>query len=704
MVPHDRGFDEDRDGESLRTVSLCIFLFFIAVFPSFVGAGEPVLIKRQVLAFYDPQNFEDMNEVPIHRHLEVILNHLGLDVIYRSTRDPLPAEEEMSQVRAVLTWFFEDEVFSDPDAYCRWLSDRMARGVKWVALGKPGFSRGGDHGQTPPSCEQAFRDLGADYLGESSIDELFIEIVEKDSRMVEFERPLNFTEDLRYVLIRPVDAAAKVYLKLRRTDMDDSVSSLVFTTARGGFANAGLVVYEDKVLSKIKWRLNPFLFFEEAFALKGLPRPDISTLNGRRVFMTHIDGDGIFNLSHIDRKSFSGEVILDEILKKYDDIPHSVSIITGYLDMPEYQDKRANTLYSNLFSLENVEPAAHGHAHPLIWKKGTVAVQVPGYDFDPKYEIQGSVTRVRELLKSLQIDKPVHLFFWTGDCLPTAEQLSMAREFDLLHINGGDSRFDRIFDSYAFLSPNGLSRGGERQIYASFPNENVFTNLWKGPFYGFRDIVESFRNTESPVRLKAIDIYYHFYTGERMAALRALSLAFEYALAQKIFPIFESDYILMARDFFDARLSVLASGGFRIENAGKMRTVRFDETTRNLDLARSSGVIGFSHYQGSLYVHLDDSATHDVYLTETNPSRPFVEEASFHVHDFAVSKNKAQFYKKGWGESVAVLGGFSPKRIYKVTAGSEVQSLVADSAGRLAIKFEKSEGGGAKTEVKIESF
>jgi hypothetical protein len=395
---------------------------------------------------------------------------------------------------------------------------------------------------------------------------------------------------------------------------------------------------------------------------------------------------------------------LDEILKKYDDIPHSVSIITGYLDIPEYQSGRATALYSKLFSLENVEPAAHGHAHPLVWKKGTVAVQVPDYDFDPKYEIQGSVTRVRELLKSLGINKPVNLFFWTGDCLPTAEQLSMAREFDLLHINGGDSRFDRIFDSYAFLSPNGLNRSGERQIYASFPNENVFTNLWKGPFYGFRDIVESFRNTESPVRLKALDIYYHFYSGERMAALRALSLAFEYALSQKVFPVFESEYVLMARDFFDSRLSILAGNGFRIENAGKVRTIRFDGTTQNLDLKRSAGVIGFLHYQGSLYVHLDDSLAHDVYLTDNNPSRPFIEEASFYVSDFVVSKNKIRFYKKGWRDSTAVLGGFLPSRIYKVIAGSEVQTLTADPAGRLTMTFAKSEGSGAEVEVKIESF
>lgn len=643
-----------------------------------------------------------MNEVPIHRHLEVVLNHLGMDVVYRSTRDPLPTDEEMAGFRAVLTWFFEDEAFQDPDAYCRFLSNAMGRGVKWVALGKPGFSRGGDRGQTPPACLEAFRLLGAEYLGESSIDELFLEIVEKDPRLVEFERPLNFTEDLRYVLVRPLDKTAKVYLKLKRTDMDDSVSALVFTTPRGGFVNAGFVIYEDKVLNKIKWRLNPFLFFEEALALKGLPRPDISTINGRRVFMTHIDGDGIFNLSHIDRESFSGEIILDEILKKYDAIPHSVSIITGYLDIPEYQSQRATALYSNLFSLANVEPAAHGHAHPLVWKKGTVAVNVPGYDYDPKYEVQGSVTRVRELLKSLGIAKPVNLFFWTGDCLPTAEQLSYARDFGLLHVNGGDSRYDRIFDSYAFLSPNGLNRGGERQVYASFPNENIFTNLWKGPFYGFRDIVDSFKNTESPVRLKAIDIYYHFYSGERMAALRALALAFEYALSQKIFPVFESEYVMMARDFFDTRIFELAGGGFRIESGGALRTVRFDRTDLNPDFARSTGLVGFTHYQGSLYVHLDESTAHEVFLTPSKPARPYVAEASFYVRDFTHSAGEMRFFKKGWGESAAVLSGLVPGKTYKITNGEDIQNLVADSSGHIAVKFATSERGGAETLVKVE--
>ena len=130
-----------------------------------------------------------------------------------------------------------------------------------------------------------------------------------------------------------------------------------------------------------------------------------------------------------------------------------------------------------------------------------------------------SVKYINETL--LPSGKKVRTFFWTGNCEPTPAAVKLCQELGIDNINGGDSIFDRKNPSYTSLAPLGVEVGGYRQIYAPNSNENIYTNEWHGPYYGFKFVLETFGNTESPVRIKPINIYYHYYSGERWAALNA---------------------------------------------------------------------------------------------------------------------------------------------------------------------------------------
>lgn len=686
----------------MKRRSAFFILLLTVVSSAQAAAPEDLEIPRKVIAFYDPSPGIALHQSPNHQHLEVILNHFGLDVEHRATTDPLPTSREMAGVRAIVSWFFGDRAVPDPRTYCSWVSRQMDAGVKWVSLNKPGLFAS-DSGEIPPECERLFEKLGARFLSERTEDPLFMEIVSKDSGMVEFERSLSLAEGLIYALVRPVDPALKCYLTMRRSDLERSDSCLAFTTPRGGFVQSTFVTYEDKALGKNKWRINPFRFFAEALELDGLPTPDVTTLNGRRMFMSHIDGDGIFNVSQIDRESYSGEVILKEILAAYPHVPFSVSVITGYLDMSEYAGEREMKLYHDLFAPRNVEVASHGYAHPLVWSKGTVALRVPGYRVDPKFEIQGSVAKMRWLMDVLGLTKTVESFFWTGDCLPTEEHLGFADDTGLLAVNGGDSRNDRVEDSYSFLKPIGLKRGTRRQIYASFGNENVFTNLWKGPYYGYRDIIGSFDRTESPIRIKPIDVYYHFYSGERGASLIELKNAYDHALSGPVFPVFMSRYVRMARDFFTTRIERIP-GGFRVRTGGDLRTVRLDGGTTGIDMARSTGVLGYKGFSGGLYVHLDDGRDHEIYPSAGRGTVPYLVESSFDVSGWKRKDGGVLFHKSGWLNSEAVLGGFSPKANYRVASGGDSVTAVADGNGLLHLSFETTEDGGEPVAVDVKKL
>ncbi len=665
---------------------ILIRLFFLSIlfFPLTLQASE-MDIPRKILAFYDSKANQDVATTNIHRHAEMPLNYLGLEVVYRSTIQSLPPESEMQGVRGVLSWFERVDAVPHPEEYCRWLVHQMEKGRRVVILGDPGVFKDSRRMMSPP-CLEVFRTLGLEYQGQSSDNAYFFEIVSKDSTMVEFERKLIFTEKLFYSKFQKKKADVRSYLTLKRSDLPQSDSVLAMASPRGGFVYKSYVKYDDRDLNKMHWRLQPFLFFEEAFGVAGLPRPDVTTLNGRRIFYSQIDGDGVVNISHIDQKRYSGEVIYDEILRKYAHVPITVGLITGYFHLPEFYSDRVRKLYQNIFELPNIEAGSHGYAHPFVWRTGVLALKIPGYQYKAEQEIDGSMKLLRDLLEVMKIKKPVSLFQWTGDCLPGEMEVARPWQLHVKNINGGGGRFDHDHDSYAFLLPLSIQRGPWRQIYASNFNENNYTNLWHGPYFGYSEVIETFKNTESPYRVKPIDVYYHFYSGERMASLKALQDVYDFALSQEIFSMQTSDYAQLVADFFPLKIRRLKEG-FQILNAGTVRTIRFDREMRAVDLERSRGVLGFRHHEGHLYVALDESPEHVLFLSHEKPQRPYVEEANFLLQNFRGNRARVTFLKKGWLPDEIILAGMVPQRTYRVDSGAQSFVAKSDSEGRLKVVF-----------------
>lgn len=675
-------------------MALCAILW-----PRVSRADEP--LRRKVLAFYDRKKNPDVFFTPLHQNLEFALNHLGLEVVYHPYQQPFPSHESLADYLGIITWNRAPVEGLVGEQYCPWLLEEMEQGRKLVVLEYLGVEKKPSQAAYSPACKAVLRRMGVEYHPEHSDDPLFLEVAEKNPAMMEFERLLNFADPLKYTLLKPTSNSVQVHLKLRRLDLEDSESSLVVTSAAGGYAHPSYVMLLNLVLDKREFILNPFLFLKTAFELGADPVIDTTTQNGRRLFYSQIDGDGIFNVSHIDRKSFAGHFILSEILQHYKELPITASLITGYFDKSQYQGDHIKKLYRDIFYLPNVEVAAHGHAHPLNWAKGTYAIRIPGYDYSPRYEVQDSVRRMRELMTELKISKPVDLFQWTGNCLPLKEHIAYAEEARLLNINGGDSIFDDQHKSYANLRPLSRLVDGHRQIYASFGNENTYTNLWHGPFYGYRRVIESFQNTENPLRLKPIDIYFHFYSGEHMGSILSLKQAYDHALAQNISPIFTSDYVRWIDDFFAAKISRLSGGGHRVENLGFARSLRFDEGKKFVDMQRSRGVLGFKHEKGNLYVHLDEGQSHEIYMSDKAPQNFYLVESNFALRDWMLTAEGLEFSAMIWLSPEMVLGGLVPGGSYRVTLPSAEVQMSADALGKMPLKWTASAVPGQWQKVRI---
>ncbi|MFH1724249.1 MAG: hypothetical protein ABII00_06460 [Elusimicrobiota bacterium] len=704
---------------------MAIFLSWSPAFGSDVYVGRE--LPRKILALYNkaqiPGKFPDIAYTELHLFAEMPLNHLGMDLVYHDVNEPLPAVRLLEGYRGIITWFPGLGSVPEPAAYCRWLHEAMDAGLKVVVLGDTGaYGRGADkHTRMGPACSRAFRRLGVELEEVGEPESGFLRIVRKDSGMVEFERRLSFSEFPEFRIVHALEGATS-YLRIGSSVDAMSHYEPVVTSPSGGIAVNPFVLYTNKQMEReraeegkdkyetfeaalspdeqFRWRINPFAFFEAAFGLHGWPRPDTTTINGRRIYYSHLDGDGFFNVSEYDHKSWSAAVYLKEVLERYPESPFSVSVVTGYYRMRRFGGPKAIKLSRKILGLPNVDPGSHGHTHPFIWHKEKLGIEVPGFEYSVEAEIRGSLDIINKEL--LPEGKRARLFQWTGDCMPGEEAIRLASEDGYLNMNGGDTRFDRRFNSVAFVTPLGRRIGDALQVYSSNSNENTYTNLWHGPYYGYREVIETFENTDSPRRLKPVNIYMHYYSSERIASIKALLSVYEWVHARPLFPIFAREYSRLVVDFFAMRIHRLGPGRYRFEGGSRVRTVRFDEEERYPDLERSKGVLGFRRYEGSLYVFFDEGRVRELALTEKPPSSPYLSEANFDVTGWRVDPDGVRFRKRGWWKGEMVLAGLPPERTYRIRAGRRRFKLRAGRDGRLSFRFPGSEGTGPPEAVLVE--
>lgn len=630
------------------------------------------------------------------------INYLGLYIRFHDIAWGLPAEEKMEGVFAILSWCKKQSMVN-ATPFCKWLTAQGKSGIRLVLMGELPFLRERTNGEYTATSliEDLFRAIDLDYLGDTTSNPLLIRIDKEDPEMVGFERPLDENDLEDYALILPRSDLVRSYLTISRADKPGSGSIGLCTTPNGGFSTGGAALYQELLSESFRWLINPFLFFERAFGVEGMPRFDTTTLFGRRIFYSHIDGDGLRNVSDVPGYVESGEVILKEIIQKYS-LPISASLISAEVHPEYFGNSHIERLATAIFAEENVETGAHGFSHPLNWAKGITAFAIPGYSEEIDAETlkgstelsesgykQGAIITVPtdEWLYAETVgaatyltkefcppEKPIAIVQWTGNCRPQARAIQMVDRADLLNINGGDGRLDRVNPTYTAVAPLTRTTSGERQTYTSNANDNIYTNSWKGPYYGQIYLLETFEQTEIPTlidgvprRVLPMNLYYHYYSGEKEASLWALRLIYEYVLKSPCIPIYTSHFCRIVKGFFSAKIDRLDDNGWRFAHYGACQTVRFDREVRWPDLERSKGVLGFQRWHDHLYVHLTEKGEATLYLTDTPPTQPYLIEASAPLTELSMEGRAIRFTTEALQDATYRFANLTPNTDYRIT-------------------------------------
>jgi len=96
-------------------------------------------------------------------------------------------------------------------------------------------------------------------------------------------------------------------------------------------------------------------------------------------------------------------------------------------------------------------------------------------------------------------------------------------------------------------------------------------------------------------------------------------------------------------------------------------------------------VIGFNHYQGSLYIHLENAKEAVILLTDSKPESTFLAQSSHRLFDWQASKESVFFRTKGFGKGQFMIANLLENAAYQVTIGSLTETIRSDAEGTLTL-------------------
>lgn len=570
-----------------------------------LGVGQVELLPRQVLAIHDESgHVANLASHEIHRVGTLPLNYLGLDAryVYVNAAEMAQLSQQVLAGRyaGVVTWFNRG-TFQETAPLMKLLDNARTQGVPVVFVGElPG-----------DAAMDAFgKDIGPTVRITTPLT------LDKRSPHVGFEiEPKPNVTSFTPSTLRP--GMGEVWLRVHSQANGDA--DVIAITPWGGFAADRYWKMDLPQDNGERWAVNPIEFFRAALKRRGdVPVPDVTTETGRRLLLVHVDGDGFPSRAELPGTPLASEVMLKEFLERYR-WPSTVSIIEGevgarglYAALTPLMEKTAR----QIFALPHVEMASHTYSHPFFWadaelgraREGrAMGLRIPGYQYNAAREISGARDYINTLAPP---GKQTRVVLWSGDTQPLEAPVRLAYQAGLLNMNSGNTWISKAEPSLTLVGPLGMMKGDWFQVYAPMQNENVYTNNWTGPFYGFERVIETFEMTDTPRRLKPVNIYYHTYIASKRASIASLHKVYGWAEAQlrqqQLHPVHASEYIERTLDWRRATVA-RTDAGLELRGGRQLRQWRVDAGSALPVFSAANGIAGHHRHASGDYLHATKS-------------------------------------------------------------------------------------------------
>ena len=601
-----------------------------------LGVSSVELMPRRVLVVHSPVASEyEQREIGPVLFGSMPLQYLGYVPEFVDTRH-LPEHPLAGRYAGVVVWLQTSPDGAEREKLLAWLSRQVGDAVPLALINQVEFLLG------TPMARTLGLTAGVAVRTTEPVS------VEQQDAMLGFESRLRPAVDGFFPLTLK---GGQALLTLRRGEERQAAAALA---PWGGYVlDPYAIVTLPGEDSGNRWVINPFEFLRRSLQLPDMPVPDTTTESGRRMLLVHMDGDGFVSRSELPGNRLAGEELRDRVVRRYP-LPMTISVIEAELSphgLHPTLSALAEKTAQEIFRAPQVAIASHSYSHPFYWQQAdqpategeTYHLKIPGYQFSLQREIEGSVRYIESRLAPP--GKKVEMFLWTGDCIPGNDAVDLTLRAGLLNMNGGDTTATRAYPTLTRVEGLGIQRGGGYQVFAPNQNENVYTNNWLGPYYGYERVIETFEFTGRPRRLKPIDIYFHTYLLTKRAGLLSFDRVMAYALRQEVTPVHAADYARKVLDF-QSFIVARTSTGWRVRGTGALRTLRLPPQLGVPDLARSQAVAGYRDGPDGLYVHLADGAA-ELVLAGRGAPVPRLESANARISAYEAQAGRQRWTLEG---------------------------------------------------------
>jgi hypothetical protein len=548
----------------------------------YLGVGSVEIMPRRILALYDgklPRS--GLAESRVHRFLAPILEYLGYAVDYQDVNQPLPDYALAGRYAGLVSWFDTDQL-EHPAAYREWLQRQLDSGLRIASFGRAGLDGTGDL-----IDKLGLKPAAGEIKGP-------IRILHKTPQMLGFEAPVRIR---KRGLKNWRAEGEKVLHHLTLQGAEEHRIDAIFTAPWGGVALDPYVV-EPGYGGTLRWIINPFEFLAQALQLPAMPVPDVTTESGRRLLLITINAQGGMEPAEMPGTPPAVDVIRDRILLEF---PIASTLFTGVdCAAGEVRQTGQDGLLKHVAGIGHLEvvDVSCGMSAPLVPAAGAA----PGQPYYP----------------------------W---------KIAM----NLRPADAANGSFPGERFSLTQVFPMGFSlRDGGYQVYGPLPYDDfTYTDQWRGPYDGYRRVIDIFKSTDQPYRTKPIHINYHLLSGSRIAAVDALREVYRWANAQDVLPVTAVGYASRVADFQSATISRDLNGTWRARGFSTLRTLRISPNLGAPDLSKSEGLRAVKDLPQGRYVDLMPGATEarlDFRLAAGAPPGP--NRPDTNVHDRIRAPNR----------------------------------------------------------------
>ncbi len=527
-----------------------------------IGVTAWEMIPRRVLMVYDERD-ATLAANDAHSLMAPCLEYAGFAVDYVDAAKPIEVAN-LERYAGVVTWLSTNRERKTPGLEL-WLEGCVEASLPILFVGGFGFS----------PTHRFMRKF--EFEHSTSELERPVTVVATDDA-VGFEAPPK-DRSRGLVAIRSVNSDPLCSLVGSDRERVDTVA----ITPWGGFAFAPHVL-RRRLDGKREWIVDPFKLTRRALRLPVIPTPDLTTENGSRLLMVHIGGSGASTAAEWRHGPLAIEVIHDEFLRR-NDVPTTVSLTPMDLSHAGHEagsHSEFEALARKLFTLKHVDAA--------IDASGVSPIGI---------ELSETVRTLESLTPA---DKRVDIVLWSENTAVSGTRFSADPPRSWTHLSASQTQITRAHQSVTAISAAMRPVGTQLHAYAPVASENAYTNFWRGPFHGFRRVIETFELTDSPRRLKPIGVHYHFYSGTKRSSVAALRDVYDWVETQETVGVSIRHYASMVQGFHSGVVARDLDGAWRLLGFGELRTVRLPTALGWPDLGKSPSVVAVRDLPQGRYV------------------------------------------------------------------------------------------------------